>query len=659
MGRLPKDLTVEWLETPTSNQSGLTFEVRPRSDKPWLLDLRPFRDGSSAVELCPLPEMISDLAPTLRALTLDKGERSGDVFLDALRNFWRFLQHLTEALGQGPRRLADIGDDTGQLFKVWLLRERGLQDSTANTYYNRVRRILSDARRRSGVKNWELVWPSLQRRYAPLHRDIDPATFKPLYATLKEVHYAASALQNQGMASASTQLATVRTVLDSYLGEPGRVPDTTLQVALAACESRPAPLPRRSWRDPLWAARTFVPTWRETSAAFYLVLMHTGWNPETVENIDVSTDSDWVDYRLGSQIDDQNSAVAIYGYKNRVGREQIAFSLTRPAAHPYRVIRSMIARTAPLREHLRLRLLEIECKGDLTFQDEQSASALRRMIRSPWLYLKKTPGVGGYVACIEKSSAQNHALRKFASEAIARQRKRGLPEDQIERLLPLLNLRPSDFRDGFASYVFEAGLANIFLVKNALNHRRLSTTQAYVRQRRQLAQRMAEFGSFQRVLFDEMAKGNGVDPTFIFLRVRRSTLTAEQRRRVQDHRRLTRMGTGCLDPTNPPPNISSSPTGGLCAVQRCTLCRHAIVFPESIPLLARRQAELEHVRCYTPFDRFESSSFRLELDALAELRGKLPQPLLAQFKLEAATHSELISSGAAYLFDQVPPERTS
>ena len=41
--------------------------------------------------------------------------------------------------------------------------------------------------------------------------------------------------------------------------------------------------------------------------------------------------------RLAGSYEEPGSSVAIYGFKNKVDREQIAFSLTKPQGHPSRL----------------------------------------------------------------------------------------------------------------------------------------------------------------------------------------------------------------------------------------------------------------------------------------------------------------------------------
>lgn len=659
-GRLPGTLRAKEREKSASAGS-LRREVRPPAGGPWVLDLSGFANGDAELKLPGYPLLAQAIAQTVYYSVRTKKEMSGKVYLDSVRSFWRFYR---DTLGEDPDlRLDDIGNEVGQLYKIYLLRTKRLRDSTANTYYNRIRRILSDARRLAGLDPWNLHWPALPRAYHAVHKDVDPGTFKPLYSVLKSIHDEALSTHDLGSRRLQAEGAEGDAAREAHrvlrgilwtISAPASSEKLTSQVRrLDKLFPGTGPIDRR--RDALGPFRQFVPTWREMSAAYYLVLLHTGWNPETAQNIDVSADEDWLEYGLAASASQAAPTVAIYGFKNKVGREQVAFSLTRPRAHPYQVIRSMIERTQLLRAHLKCRLRLIEDKPETSLEDERAHAALTQMIASPWLYLKRTgDGPGGYVACLQKSSVQNTILADFTKQAVQTLRTRGLPADVIARHESLLSLRPSDFRDGFASFIFEEGMGSVLLLKQALNHRSLLSAQAYIRQRRQLFERMKRFGELQEVLWDEIQTSDRVDTTILFMRIRTGEVTPDQRERLQAHRARTRMGTGCLDPASPPPEISEIPKGGVCRVQRCTLCRHAVVFRDSLPALARREAELRVIRSQSPFERFENSTFRVEMAALEQLQEQLGPDDLSAFIGESSRHQRSLEAGEAYIFDQLP-----
>ncbi len=77
------------------------------------------------------------------------------------------------------------------------------------------------------------------------------------------------------------------------------------------------------------------------------------------------------------------------------------------------------------------------------------------------------------------------------------------------------------------------------------------------------------------------------------------TITREQEERLRDLRMRTQVGMGCWDPLNPPRHVAPKHLPGtLCAVQRCTLCEHGVVFEETQPETARPRGDPESVFPY-------------------------------------------------------------
>jgi len=232
---------------------------------------------------------------------------------------------------------------------------------------------------------------------------------------------------------------------------------------------------------------------------------------------------------------------------------------------------------------------------------------------------------------------------------------RNEPREKRCRYLALMTLTPGDLRDGFAAFLYDNSLYNTLLVKQALGHKALQTTRHYLRQRRQIAQRFKEFTHFQEQFFDEIRRFRDVDPTILFLRARFGEVTGEQRRRLLDQRARTRVGMGCLDPCHPPRDLVPDHRGGLCPVQRCTLCRHGVVFEDSLSGLATRMAELHFIRSRTSAERFTGSSFQTEWMATELIVSHLYSDWAKEFADAVELHLLKLQDGKAYLFDQVPP----
>jgi hypothetical protein len=349
-------------------------------------------------------------------------------------------------------------------------------------------------------------------------------------------------------------------------------------------------------------------------------------------NLDISTDG-WHQHRLSSEA---GETVAIFSQKSRSSREQVAFSLTRPEFHPFRVIKDMIERTEPLRQRLRRQLAALE-NQDAAPHRQDEIIRLRRAIASPWLFLSKNARSGGRIGAMPISTDTfAECFRSLLSSA------------RIEQ-----SMSPSDLRDGFTSFLYGNSLYNVLLIKRALGHGDLNATKHYLRQRKMLAQRFADYTAWSEALFDEIKRFQIVDPTILYIRARFGDFTEEQRRRLADHRFRTRMGMGCLDPEHPSAAIAPMHSGGLCAVQRCILCRHGVIFPDSFEPLAQRLAELHVIRRHTPLDRWEGSSFQAEWIAIDATVDRVFPGRRDELKRLIDSHTERLLRGDAYLFDQI------
>ena len=100
-------------------------------------------------------------------------------------------------------------------------------------------------------------------------------------------------------------------------------------------------------------------------------------------------------------------------------------------------------------------------------------------------------------------------------------------------------------------------------------------------------------------------------------------ISPEQRARYFADTRRTRVGTGCADFTRPPKEIAPRHIEGRgCRVQRCTLCRHAVIFLDSVRLLARRLAELDAIRTSIPVLTWTQTSFGEERENTEAALGR-------------------------------------
>ncbi len=673
--------------------SGLKWWVFPhnRSHARHEMDLSAFAEGDAELGIAPRPQLIEALASAIAEWSTGKPKASAQMALVALRSFWRFADTMETRTGGVIVRLRDITHGTGQLFKGHLIRDLKLGPSAARARLKAVQRFAERARDLAGEARPQLLWPSIRDRRDTEHADVNPVLLRRLYAALKDIHRCQDSLvfegtglsavgqdprkvgprapqvyakgviggrknpANSDLDAAWRQSENIAHLTKCYVDAALVDPGTT---AIDICSSRyqqPSVygdeliLPSAFIGTDATSfdrVRWFVPAYDDTFVAMALVLLHTGWNLDAVLNIDISTDDAWHQHRLGS---DLGETVAIFGEKGRTGDEQISFSLTRPKFHPYRVIKDQIRRSLPLRQALKFQVRALEAKRNRTHEDERCLEQMRRSCSSPWLFFRNANlGIGGRVGDLRVADRKvmNQRLRSILREHGIRL---SWHTDELQRQIDELKL--SDLRDGFAAFVYEDSLYNMFLVKRALGHRSLSSTKHYLRQRQQRRAHWTEFKTLQDVIWDEVAAWRRIDPTILFIRVRYGDATPEQRRRLAEHRERTRMGMGCLAPADPPVEVAPNHRGGLCVDQRCTLCRHGVVFEETFMALALRMAELQYIRPQIPPDRWSQSSFIAEWAAIEETVIRSFKERQEEFEAAVEAYADKIRKGEIYVFE--------
>jgi hypothetical protein len=659
----------------------LRWKVVPSDHSvPYEIDLSDFANGSMTDGISPRANLILQLAPAIRARSQGRAVHYKYETRDMLKKFWAFLDSLSSAGGGDISDLSQVSNSHGGLLKIWLLRSANLSLSAAANALSVINLLVRIARELDGSRSPEILWPNIQLPRRTLHADVDELALQHLFRHSKELHRGFRAAESEGRALLDVAVQTgpaepgrprkanskeeiallAYDFLNSSLADPGiflkrfAAPSFFNQKNIVA-PKYVTPVERR----PFDAVRWFAPAAQDTMAAFTMVLLHTGWNPETVFGIDVSADSEWFDDRMaGPSGSDKTATVAIYGLKGKTGSEQIAFSLKQPWSHPYQVIKYMIKRTEPLRASLRESLTSLEAIAQPTFDEEKNKARLRKMIRSPWLYFISSANfrgrVGGRVGVLSSKEAYTifKALRVSAAANLTPWRAEA---DRNRIVQGLANLKLSDARDGFAAFVYDDSMYNILLLRHALGHGSIIATKHYLRQRSQIVKRFERFTAFQDVLFDEVRNHRVIDPSILFMRLTVGEVTQEQRKRLSDRRMRTRMNMGCLNPQDPPREFAETGASGVCVVQRCTLCRHAVVFEDSFPAIAVRQAELSFIRSRSASDSFSNSSFSMEWAAIRVLIDNVFPHFQAAIEAETAMHLQKLKDGSVYIFDQVPP----
>ncbi|WP_341022289.1 hypothetical protein [Brevundimonas diminuta] len=521
---------------PQSYESGqeLSWVVQPGNGRPaWRCDFTAFAVGGRSRDPSPRPTLMEELGPALRALTHGKSWQYQGALKSALRLLWTYLDEGEAKNGVSFNSVGTIPPSFGGAYRLWLMTESGVQASKQASALNIIRRVLEAARQLLGIDEPDLPWASIPRPKTSRQRDVRPEHLKRLYATLKSWHWNFRAAQEEGgrLLISGVDPRTVGDGRDrsAWAKRDNQAVLAGLFVADLAAGNITGLRDYDRWfvysdragvglEAPDWPGarepsafdrvRWRVPVLEDVAAAVSLVVLHTGWNVDTVLGLDISADARWFDRRVASG---DESSVAIFSVKRRTNREQISTSLVRPYSHPFAVINTMRRATEPLRQAVRRELEALDAR-ERHEASQLEVSRLRAMLASPWLYLNRN-GVGdSRVGCITDASGLGKPFRELAAEAANLAKRRGAAADEQAAIS---NLRLSDMRDGYAAFLNEGSLFNMFLVKRALGHSSLRTTMRYLDKSSDVARRFRDYSRFQELLFDEIGGSGRLDTTIL------------------------------------------------------------------------------------------------------------------------------------------------
>lgn len=213
----------------------------------------------------------------------------------------------------------------------------------------------------------------------------------------------------------------------------------------------------------------------------------------------------------------------------------------------------------------------------------------------------------------------------------------------------LAQIVAGDFRDAWIGFSYVQSGYSWLIARVAAGHNSMDALRYYFRQRRWRAHSEARVSDLQTAIWSEVRGRRLVDGAVLRQLVERGRISDLERQRLEQGRSRTRMGTGCSDFLNPPAEIAPGhPKGIGCLVQRCVLCRNALIFEDSIDGLCCRKAELQHVRETMGAVVWFQSSFPDEAEVLEEAL-KLFDREAVETRVE--TWRYRITHGMHYLFD--------
>jgi hypothetical protein len=343
--------------------------------------------------------------------------------------------------------------------------------------------------------------------------------------------------------------------------------------------------------------------------AFHLCLANTGWNPAVF--LSLNFEDSYIEVHPKDP-----TRYILRGLKDRGGTEQVSEGLFKSQGGAGFMLRLLAEITLPLRDQLKQELKQSRqaldasspSNTEVRYKLQERIRALERGIRSLWLYVSP---IGRKIHWL---AADNFNSRDYLSRVIADLNLRQPADKQLGRL------KPGDLRDAYAARAYHSSGGSILAVMKALNHKRIATTAGYLDNTLLKDEHAKMFATYSEALWHEVKFHRRIDPSIIAKWSRDGAVTEEQRQRLETYRQLmrSRIGVGCKDPKNPPKRLAPSFTADgeeYCSVQRCLLCTdHAVIFPDSLPGICKRLAELHYLKANMSLTAFLQSDFGLEID---------------------------------------------
>jgi hypothetical protein len=346
---------------------------------------------------------------------------------------------------------------------------------------------------------------------------------------------------------------------------------------------------------------------------FTLFILSSGWNAQTALDIDIATE-------CGNGVlkciipHPQNDAFCyVQSRKERAGGSvQYALSRKQSQLSPSSIVLALRRQTAPLRQRLNRHLVIIKWqlkrwekyggKTPVELNERKILIAkIARQAKSPWLFAKQSTSgksrnfaigdigvIKAYILPIKGGRGSQGALIVWADKI----NKQLAPGEK-----PIVeNMVLTDLRDAYISWRWERSGYSWLDAMLAAGHKSMETLKHYLNKKQHKAASRRDFLKVGDALWETIIgiRGTGAAaslPTVVAAKV--ASASEEQVVRWLKSRDQTYVGTGCADFYNPPGMFAQDHRpGDGCRVQRCTLCEHAILLPESYHHLAKRLVEL-------------------------------------------------------------------
>lgn len=355
-----------------------------------------------------------------------------------------------------------------------------------------------------------------------------------------------------------------------------------------------------------------VPAAPDQSEVFNLLvlfLLRTGWNRSTAMALDLGT--------CIAQHPTSTDHHVVRAVKTRGNTEQAAIGLEKSVLSPGNLLRFLGRATHGLRAQVQHEIDRLRSSPDLSDPDQwrMKLAQLEGLVSSPWL-CEIRRGLG--VTTISPTLSMRSIVREMNEAAE--------PEFRVPETITV-----SDLRDAYIGFSYEYSGYSWMVAKIAAGHKSLRALKAYLRQRQWKEHGEKKVRLFGESLWTLIEQRQIVDPAILHAMVERGQITEGQVQRWLAHKDRTRVGTGCTDFRNPPRRLSPEHVEGSgCRVQRCVLCEHAIVFPDSADHLCRRLAELKSIQTTIPLTAWLESSLPEEMEITEATLNRLDPDTVAR-----------------------------
>lgn len=646
------------------SRASFRFTYKLKNGEIYTVNLSRFAVGCRDSGQTGFPDLMAELLPFLLDY-LRAQPRSKEAIKSWLTKhftyLFQWLSYREQSTGKAPARVSDFTIEDGQYFKEYLLAHELVE---AKTYLLKAHTLLLKARGKEGEK---LLWPAVKRAKGGKEKaDINPSAMKALYNVIKRILDDSE----REFRIDSDALAEGIEPNDSVSGDCHYVRNdrddlTILFHKYLRSRVLNSPSISKAERSALFThifddgqvirgfvGRTikqrsafYAPSSLEVCAAVLLVSMETGWI-DTVSGINLH--EGWFEHRRGPADDpSKTDSVVLNATRPKTGKMMFAVGQSGSKFRSFQVINGLVERSETLRTHLR-ELRDLKARPGVSKQNQNDIVRIDNLLASPWLYFVHNQGAG--VNCFGRQplhSLMADTLPMIKERAI-KALKVGSDTEQLIQDIEAINWK--DCRDALAAHVYKESGGNLFLVKKTLGHSSFQVTRSYLRQKRL---RKEHFESARKVIdaaLAEVVEGRSIDPTILFLAANYEDFGPQDRERLVAHR--TSMGMGCLNPYAPDTDAwTVKSKGEPCSVQRCVLCKNGVVFKDAWGDLAIRHAELVYLRGNTAPDRWITSPFSWELEAIELLWNEYFTDNWDGFLTTSNEYLAALKSGDAFLFD--------